>query len=229
MFYSNLKWLIWYVLLTHTRYECSFHACDLCLSGSYAGAVIAMPLAGVLVQYSGWSSVFYVYGEENQSSALALITHAHLICSWPSLIRHRVCFLCSLSVGTFGICWYLFWILVSYESPAAHPTITPEERKYIEEAIGESAGLNPVTVRTHTQVYIVMLETHSSVRTRRLSPLGRNSTLPGGSSSRPCPSTPSSWPTSAGAGPFTCCSSVSRRISRRCLSLRSARWETRDI
>lgn len=32
-------------------------------SGSYAGAVIAMPLAGVLVQYVGWSSVFYVYGE----------------------------------------------------------------------------------------------------------------------------------------------------------------------
>lgn len=31
--------------------------------GSYAGAVVAMPLAGVLVQYSGWSSVFYVYGE----------------------------------------------------------------------------------------------------------------------------------------------------------------------
>ncbi|XP_058231855.1 vesicular glutamate transporter 1 [Hemibagrus wyckioides] len=77
--------------------------------GSYAGAVIAMPLAGVLVQYSGWASVFYVY-------------------------------------GSFGITWYLFWILVSYESPAAHPTITPEERKYIEEAIGESATFqNPLT------------------------------------------------------------------------------------
>lgn len=32
-------------------------------AGSYAGAVVAMPLAGVLVQYTGWSSVFYVYGE----------------------------------------------------------------------------------------------------------------------------------------------------------------------
>lgn len=31
--------------------------------GSYAGAVIAMPLAGILVQYTGWSSVFYVYGK----------------------------------------------------------------------------------------------------------------------------------------------------------------------
>lgn len=72
--------------------------------GSYAGAVIAMPLAGILVQYTGWSSVFYVY-------------------------------------GSFGIVWYFFWILVSYESPAKHPTITEEERTYIEESIGESANL----------------------------------------------------------------------------------------
>ncbi|KAH1181246.1 hypothetical protein KIL84_002180 [Mauremys mutica] len=76
--------------------------------GSYAGAVVAMPLAGVLVQYSGWSSVFYVY-------------------------------------GSFGIFWYMFWLLVSYESPAQHPTITEEERRYIEESIGESASLmNPL-------------------------------------------------------------------------------------
>uniref|UniRef100_A0A8C6P1U5 Solute carrier family 17 member 6b n=1 Tax=Nothobranchius furzeri TaxID=105023 RepID=A0A8C6P1U5_NOTFU len=72
--------------------------------GSYAGAVIAMPLAGILVQYTGWSSVFYVY-------------------------------------GCFGIFWYMFWILVSYESPAEHPSITDEERCYIEESIGESAKL----------------------------------------------------------------------------------------
>ncbi|KAG8536164.1 hypothetical protein GDO81_026996 [Engystomops pustulosus] len=31
--------------------------------GSYAGAVVGMPLAGILVQYTGWSSVFYVYGK----------------------------------------------------------------------------------------------------------------------------------------------------------------------
>ena len=37
--------------------------------------------------------------------------------------------------------WYLFWILVSYESPAEHPTITDEERTYIEESIGESAQM----------------------------------------------------------------------------------------
>lgn len=37
--------------------------------------------------------------------------------------------------------WYMFWILVSYESPAVHPTITAEERCFIEESIGETAKL----------------------------------------------------------------------------------------
>uniref|UniRef100_A0A8C6ZBC3 Solute carrier family 17 member 8 n=1 Tax=Nothoprocta perdicaria TaxID=30464 RepID=A0A8C6ZBC3_NOTPE len=72
--------------------------------GSYAGAVVAMPLAGVLVQYIGWSSVFYVY-------------------------------------GMFGIVWYVFWLLQAYDSPAIHPTITSEERIYIETSIGEGASL----------------------------------------------------------------------------------------
>uniref|UniRef100_A0A665UZK9 Solute carrier family 17 member 7 n=1 Tax=Echeneis naucrates TaxID=173247 RepID=A0A665UZK9_ECHNA len=81
--------------------------------GSYAGAVIAMPLAGILVQYSGWSSVFYVY-------------------------------------GSFGVMWYCFWILVSYESPAAHPTITDEERKYIEDSIGETAQFTVTVSKFNT-------------------------------------------------------------------------------
>ncbi|XP_057597188.1 vesicular glutamate transporter 3 isoform X2 [Hippopotamus amphibius kiboko] len=72
--------------------------------GSYAGAVIAMPLAGVLVQYIGWASVFYIY-------------------------------------GMFGIVWYMFWLLQAYECPAAHPTISHEERTYIETSIGEGATL----------------------------------------------------------------------------------------
>ncbi|XP_054430449.1 vesicular glutamate transporter 3 isoform X1 [Pteronotus mesoamericanus] len=72
--------------------------------GSYAGAVIAMPLAGVLVQYIGWASVFYIY-------------------------------------GMFGIIWYMFWLLQAYECPAAHPTISDEERTYIETSIGEGANV----------------------------------------------------------------------------------------
>ncbi|XP_069811566.1 vesicular glutamate transporter 3 isoform X2 [Dendropsophus ebraccatus] len=72
--------------------------------GSYAGAVIAMPLAGILVQYIGWSSVFYIY-------------------------------------GFFGMIWYIFWLLHATESPAAHPSITAEERSYIETSIGEGSSL----------------------------------------------------------------------------------------
>ncbi|KAG7333318.1 hypothetical protein KOW79_003453 [Hemibagrus wyckioides] len=81
--------------------------------GSYAGAVIAMPLAGVLVQYVGWPSVFYIY-------------------------------------GVFGIIWYTFWLLLAYESPAVHPTISEEERSYIETSIGEGANLMSVTEKFKT-------------------------------------------------------------------------------
>uniref|UniRef100_A0A8C0NH09 Major facilitator superfamily (MFS) profile domain-containing protein n=1 Tax=Canis lupus familiaris TaxID=9615 RepID=A0A8C0NH09_CANLF len=77
--------------------------------GSYAGAVIAMPLAGVLVQYIGWASVFYIY-------------------------------------GIFGIIWYMFWLLQAYECPAAHPTISSEERTYIETSIGEGANVISLSV-----------------------------------------------------------------------------------
>uniref|UniRef100_A0ABI7ZZ48 Major facilitator superfamily (MFS) profile domain-containing protein n=2 Tax=Felinae TaxID=338152 RepID=A0ABI7ZZ48_FELCA len=77
--------------------------------GSYAGAVIAMPLAGVLVQYIGWASVFYIY-------------------------------------GMFGIIWYTFWLLQAYECPAAHPTISSEERTYIETSIGEGANVVSLSV-----------------------------------------------------------------------------------
>ncbi|KAJ8381278.1 hypothetical protein SKAU_G00020560 [Synaphobranchus kaupii] len=76
--------------------------------GSYAGAVIAMPLAGILVQYVGWSSVFYIY-------------------------------------GVFGIIFYMFWLILAYESPAVHPTISEEERTYIETTIGEGVSLMSTT------------------------------------------------------------------------------------
>uniref|UniRef100_A0AAX7SN95 Vesicular glutamate transporter 1 n=1 Tax=Astatotilapia calliptera TaxID=8154 RepID=A0AAX7SN95_ASTCA len=94
--------------------------------GSYAGAVIAMPLAGILVQYSGWSSVFYVY-------------------------------------GSFGVMWYCFWILVSYESPAAHPTITEEERKYIEESIGESAQFTVTKFNTPWRAFFTSMPVYAII------------------------------------------------------------------
>ncbi|KAG7243679.1 hypothetical protein INR49_011236 [Caranx melampygus] len=78
----------------------------------------------------------------------------------PPLERSRGCGGHAFSWDTGAIHWVAFsilrlwqlWdilvfvlVLVSYESPAVHPTITPEERKYIEDAIGESASfLNPL-------------------------------------------------------------------------------------
>uniref|UniRef100_A0A8C7KVG5 Solute carrier family 17 member 8 n=1 Tax=Oncorhynchus kisutch TaxID=8019 RepID=A0A8C7KVG5_ONCKI len=81
--------------------------------GSYAGAVIAMPLAGVLVQFVGWPSVFYIY-------------------------------------GVFGIIWYIFWLLLAYGSPAAHPTISDEERIYIETTIGVGVKILSATEKFKT-------------------------------------------------------------------------------
>ncbi|KAK9397456.1 vesicular glutamate transporter 1 [Crotalus adamanteus] len=63
----------------------------------------------------------------------------------PPLERSRLA--TTAFCGSFGIFWYLFWLMVSYQSPAKHPTITEEERKYIEESIGESTTLmNPLMV-----------------------------------------------------------------------------------
>lgn len=106
-----------------------------------------MPLAGILVQYSGWSSVFYVYGETPvttmTATAFRVSFTVFLLYFWTKyFLLFSSCTRPSPlppPAGSFGIIWYCFWFLVSYESPAAHPTITEEERKYIEESIGESA------------------------------------------------------------------------------------------
>lgn len=46
---------------------------------------------------------------------------------------------------------------MSYESPAEHPTITDEERCYIEESIGESAKLmGPAEVRPQPSGQLVL-------------------------------------------------------------------------
>ena len=40
----------------------------------------------------------------------------------------------------------MFWLLQAYECPAAHPTISQEERTYIETSIGEGANLVSLSV-----------------------------------------------------------------------------------
>ena len=40
--------------------------------------------------------------------------------------------LCSINTGLFFILWYVAWFLLAFESPSVHPTITEDERAYIE-------------------------------------------------------------------------------------------------
>uniref|UniRef100_A0A8C6XCW9 Solute carrier family 17 member 8 n=1 Tax=Naja naja TaxID=35670 RepID=A0A8C6XCW9_NAJNA len=94
--------------------------------GSYAGAVVAMPLAGILVQYIGWSSVFYTY-------------------------------------GMFGIIWYMFWLLQAYESPAVHPTISTEERIYIETSIGGANLINTSRFSTPWKQFFTSMPVYAIV------------------------------------------------------------------
>lgn len=50
-------WARWAPVYERTRMS------SIAYAGSYAGTVIAMPLSGLLAQYGGWESVFYVSGE----------------------------------------------------------------------------------------------------------------------------------------------------------------------
>ena len=133
---------------------------------------------------------------------------------------------------------------MSYESPAEHPTITDEERCYIEESIGESVKLSgPAEVRPSRQAVsfsppdtrsfqsatsmtfcLFARETQPNLFISQIKSFvmihSRNSRHPGGSSSPLCLSMQSLWQTSAGAGPFTCCSLASLHTSRRCLASR---------
>ncbi|XP_067655531.1 vesicular glutamate transporter 2-like [Haliotis asinina] len=72
--------------------------------GSYAGAVLGMPLSAVLTEYLGWQSGFYVF-------------------------------------GVLGALWSIVWWFLSFERPGLHPTITEEERIYIETSIGENTSI----------------------------------------------------------------------------------------
>ena len=48
--------------------------------------------------------------------------------------------------------WYMFWLLQAYECPSAHPTISHEEKTYIETSIGEGANLVSLSVSRDGQM-----------------------------------------------------------------------------
>ncbi|KJH40352.1 transporter, major facilitator family protein [Dictyocaulus viviparus] len=77
-------------------------------TGSYAGAVLGLPVSAFLVSYVGWSAPFYLY-------------------------------------GFIGCVWAIFWFSLTFEKPAFHPTITQEEKTYIEDAIGHVSNTHPTS------------------------------------------------------------------------------------
>ena len=80
-------------------------------SGSYAGAVLGLPLSGILTEVIGWEACFYFY-------------------------------------GLLGLIWYAFWMWLSFEKPGKHPTISLEEKNYIEESIGVVSHAPPTLATT---------------------------------------------------------------------------------
>jgi len=49
------------------------------LSGSYAGAVLGMPLSGILTDYWGWEACFYVYGKLCAECLICLTLRARYV------------------------------------------------------------------------------------------------------------------------------------------------------
>ena len=45
--------------------------------------------------------------------------------------------------GLAGIIWYMFWLWLSFEKPATHPSISPREQLYIEKSIGDMKSAPP--------------------------------------------------------------------------------------
>lgn len=45
-------------------------------------------------------------------------------------IKYGVIFL--YHTGVFGILWYVAWYILAFESPSVHPTISKDEKAYIE-------------------------------------------------------------------------------------------------
>ncbi|CAO1352353.1 unnamed protein product [Diamesa hyperborea] len=50
--------------------------------------------------------------------------------------------------GVMGLCWFCFWLWLSFEKPRYHPSISIQELKYIEKSLGDSVQLAMPTIAT---------------------------------------------------------------------------------
>lgn len=51
--------------------------------------------------------------------------------------RGNIYHLFDVRLGAIGLLWFFVWQLAIHGSPSEHPTITPEEKDYIEESIAQ--------------------------------------------------------------------------------------------
>lgn len=59
------------------------------------------------------------------------LIQAGVLGGWPSIFY---------LIGVFTLVWFIFWMILIHDSPAEHPSISKEEREYIERSIGEGNG-----------------------------------------------------------------------------------------
>lgn len=91
-----------------------------------------MPLTGLLTKYGfdgGWPSVFYCFGKFMFEEKLFV---------WDTCFKTNklLKFLISLYQGGFGLLWFFAWTLIVHECPSDHPSISLEEKEYLQASIG---------------------------------------------------------------------------------------------
>ena len=95
-------------------------------SGSYAGVALGIPLSGIITEALGWQVSFYISGEFYIDASI-----------------NQDC--TPVGVGGVGILWSVYWWYISYERPDTHPTISEEERQYIEESLSQDNFMSEKT------------------------------------------------------------------------------------
>ena len=112
------------------------------VTGCPVGTILSMPLSGVMSKYGfdgGWASVFYCFGKRPvlvRTLSFSPLYGLNFNENYLNICAFNKLLLIGL-LGAIGLLWFFVWQLAIHGSPSEHPTITPEERDYIEESIAK--------------------------------------------------------------------------------------------
>nr|CAD7200760.1 unnamed protein product [Timema douglasi] len=142
-------WRFWAPPLERSRLA------TLAFCGSYAGVVLGMPLSGLLTGGISWQAPFYFYGigkvefkgseptfawkesgkpfSKNHPTEIRSPASSAVELNTTSALANY-----AIETGVIGLVWYIFWLWLSFEKPAKHPTISARELMYIEQSLGQS-------------------------------------------------------------------------------------------